>query len=220
MGLGSQIKNTFFKIWNDNVWSNLIAAIIFAAVALTWAKITNHSWGDIYNFSVTILTFKLPIYFFLSLTGFYFIIKKCIQFFKKHKDPLWDEQMGNYTFKQLYNIMLTEKMPIQTQGMKMSGHGPLTDDFLLLFRVYYTLLNSGVGLDQSMKDGGYLYNYFAPRMVGFGLVEGYQKPDDNLPGVSDIAYKTSELGHKFHSSLDKIILAEKLKQHKIAKGSQ
>ncbi len=218
MGLGSQIKNTFSKIWNNPVWSNVIAAIIFAAVALSWAKITNHSWQDIYNFMITSLTFKLPVYIFLSAVGFYFIIKKNFQVFQKRKNPLWDEQIGNYIFKDLYNILLTETFPVRTIGMQMTGHFPPTDNFLTLFRVYYIALNKGFGIEDNIEDGGYLYSVFAPRMVGYGLVDVYQKPDNNLPGVTDAAYKTSELGHGFHSSLDKIILADKLKQHKIKKG--
>jgi len=117
----------------------------------------------------------------------------------------------------LYNILLTETFPVTTLGMEMFRRLAPTDNFLVLFRFYYIILNKGVGIERNIDDGGYLYSVFAPRMVGYGLVETYQKPDDNLPDVTDIAYKTSALGHKFHSSLDKVILAEKLKELKIKK---
>jgi hypothetical protein len=68
------------------------------------------------------------------------------------------------------------------------------------------------GIEDNLNDGGYLYGIFAPHMVGFGLVEVYQKPDSNLPDQTDVAYKTSELGHRFHSSLNKLKLKQKMKE--------
>jgi hypothetical protein len=125
--------------------------------------------------------------------------------------------MGNYTFKELYNILLTQTLPVATIGMNMSRMPAPTDDLLTLFRIYYTYLNKGVDFDDNLDDGNYLYSVLAPRLVGFGLVETYQNPLNNLPDETEIAYKTSELGHRFHASIDKIILAEKMKELKSKK---
>jgi hypothetical protein len=212
--VGLKIKEVFLKIWKDPVWSKVISVGILGLFALLWAKITNHSWDEIYLFIIKGLSFRLPLFVFLSIIALYFIVKKCIQLFKNRKHPFWDEQIGNYTFKELYNILLTENMPVQTVGMQITGRPAPRDDFLFLFRVYYTSLNKGFGIEDNLDDGGYLYSVFAPRLVGFGLVNEYQKPDENLPDRTDVAYKTSELGHKFHASLDKLILAGKLKELK------
>ena len=214
MEIRLKIKEKFLRIWKDPVWSIVIATGILALIALAWAKITNHSWKQIYSLIIELLSFKLPLFVFLSIIALYFIAKKCIQLFKNKKDKFWDEQMGNYTFKELYNILLTETMPVRTKGMEMFGHVAPTDNLLFLFRLYYISLNTGFGIEDNIDDGGFLYGVFAPRMVGFGLVEEYQKPNNNLPDVSDTAFKTSELGHKFHSSLDKLLLADKLKELK------
>jgi hypothetical protein len=212
-----KLKEGFLKIWKDPVWSKVISAIIIALIAISWAKITNHSWKEIYDFVINVLSFKLPIYLFLSIIAFYFIVKLCIRLFRKRKDPLWDEQMGNYTFKELHNILLTETFPVTTMRMQMSGMPAPTDDLLMLFRIYYTYLNKGVDFDDNIDDGSYLYSVLAPRLVGFGLVDAYQKPLNNLPERTEVAYKTSELGHKLHASLDKVILAEKMKELKSKK---
>jgi len=212
--MGLNIKKTFSKTWKDPVWSKVIAAGILASVGLFWAKITNHSWEEIYAFIIFVLSFKFPLFIFLSVIAFYFIIKKCIQLFRNKKDSFWDEQMGNYTFKELYNILLTENLPIPTVGMQISGRPAPTDNLLFLFRLYYSSLNKGFGIGDNLDDGGYLWSVFAPRMVGFGLVDEYQKPDENLPDRTDVAYKTSALGHRFHASIDKLVLADKLKMLK------
>ena len=208
------IKERFLKIWKDPVWSKVISAGIIALIAVIWAKVTNHSWSEIYDFILTVLSFKLPIYLFLSVIALYFIVRLCIKLFRKRKDPLWDEQMGNYTFKEMYNILLTETFPVTTMRMQMSGMPAPTDNLLMLFRIYYTYLNKGVDFDDHIDDGGYLYSVLAPRLVGYGLVEAYQKQLNDLPDQTEVAYKTSELGHKFHASLEKVILPEKIKEYK------
>jgi len=207
-------KETFLKIWRDPVWSNVIAGSFIIAIPVVLAKITHHTWGEIYQFLKTILSFELPVYFFLSVIGLYFIVQLCRQIFIKKKDPLWDEQIGNYTFKQLYNILLTQTFPVRTDGMVMTGRQPPSGDLLYLFRLYYLHLNKGVDIEDNTDDGGYLYSIFAPKMVGFGLVDEYQKPDVNLPNVTDTAYKTSALGHKFHASLEKVMLDNRMKEMK------
>lgn len=199
-------------IWKDPVWSKVISAAIIALVLLIWAKITKYTWKEIYDFVLCSLSLKLPVYFFLSVIAIFLGTKLCIQFFKRRKDPLWDEQMGNYTFKELYNILRTEKLPARTTGMIMSEMEAPTDDLLFLFRVSYLELNKGLGFDHDLKDGGYTYTYLAPRLVGFGLVEVYQKPLGYAPDFKKTAYKTSDLGHKFHASLDKVDLAERMKE--------
>lgn len=183
----SRIKQNFLKIWKDSVWSNVISTGIIFAIPIGWAKITNHSWNEIYQFLLKVLSFKFPLFVFLSVIALFFIIKKSIQLFKKRKDPFWDEQIGNYTFKELYNILLTETLPVKTTGMTWSGRDAPTDNLLSLFQMYYSILNVGFGLDNTLEDYGYLYSVFAPRLVGYGLVDEYQKPNNDLPDRTDVA---------------------------------
>ena len=183
------IKERFLKIWKDPVWSGVISTGILALIVLVWAKVTNHTWAEVYGFVIGVLSFKLPIYLFLSIIGLYFIVKLCVKLFKKRKDPLWDEQMGNYTFKELYNILITETFPVTTMRMQMSGMPAPIDNLLILFRIYYTYLNKGIDFDDNIEDGSYLYSVLSPRLVGYGLVEAYQKPLNDLPDRTEVAYK-------------------------------
>ena len=180
MKFGLKIKKAVLKIWKDPVLSKVIATGLLGLIAIGWAKLTNHSWNEIYLWLLVSLKYKLPVFIFLSIIGLYFVFKLSINLFRKEKDEFWDAQMGNYTFKELYNILITETFPVQNVGMKMSLRPAPTDDLLTLFRIYYTFLNKGVGIEDNLKDGGYLYSALAPRLVGFGLVEPYQKPDNFL----------------------------------------
>lgn len=106
-----KLKEGALKIWKDPVWSKVISTGIIAFIAIAWAKITNHSWKEIYDLLLGMLSFKFPVYLFLLIVASYFIVKLCIRLFRKQKDPLWDEHIGNYTFKELHNILLTETFP-------------------------------------------------------------------------------------------------------------
>jgi len=209
-----KLKKGILKIWKDSVLSNVIAVGIVTLIGISWAKITNHSWKEIYDFILNVLSFEVPIYLFLSFVGIYFIVKVFFRLFRKRKNPIWDAQMGNYTFKELHNVLLTETFPVTTMRMQMSGMPAPTDNLLFLFQTYYTYLNKGIDFDDKIDDRGYLYNVLAPRLVGFGLVETYQKPLNDLPNRTEVAYKTSELGHAFHAALDKAYLPEKIKELK------
>lgn len=211
----SKLKEKFLIVWKDAVWSNIIAATILAIIGVTWAKITNHSWNEIYGFILNLLNFNFPLYVFLSVFALFFILKKCTQLFKRNIHPLFDVQVGNYTFKELVQIMQRERLQISTFGMKMSGYNPPDEDLLFLFKAYYSSLNKGFGFDDIIEgDGGYLYNILAPRFVGFGLVDTHKQPLNDLPDKSEVAYKMNDLGRHFHSLLEKWELQYQLKEEK------
>lgn len=122
---------------------------------LIWAKLTHHSWDDIYLSIIKVLSFKFPLFVTLSAIAVILAVFKGIQFLRNRKDPFWDEAIGNYTFK-------------------------------------------GVGIADDIQDGGFLYSIFAPLMVGYGLVEIYDKPDDQLPEVTDPSSQRNPRHHPDH----------------------
>jgi hypothetical protein len=205
------------KIWKDSVWSNVISVGIIFLIGLVGAKVTNHSWSEIYSFIIKVLSFQAPIYLFLSAIALYFVARLIVNLVKKRKDPFWDEQMGNYTFKELHNILLLNKWPVQTAGMAMVGKKAPEDDLMFLFRLYYPILTKGVDFYDNVDDAQYLYGALAPKLVGFGLVEAYDKPNENLPGRTNIAYRVSEVGHRFHAKMDKIALKQQMKEERTKK---
>jgi hypothetical protein len=177
---------------------------IIVLIATLWTKYSNYSSQQVYDFSICILKYKLPIFVFLSIIGLYFLTKLIIRLFKKKTDPIWDEQVGNYKFKEMYQILQNQNYPIETNGMNWSGQKPPEDDLLTMFHTFITFFNRGLNLDDNLEDGGYLYGILAPKLVGYGLVDKIESKNLQID-VMDIKYQTSEVGHKFFALLEKSI---------------
>jgi hypothetical protein len=200
----NKIWESIIKIWKDPVWSKVISAGIILFIATIWTKYSNYSSQQVYDFLISTLTYKLPIFVFLSIIGLYFSIKLLIRVFKKKNDPIWDEQIGNYKFKELYHILSSQNFPVSTVGMSWSRQKPPEDDLLTMFHNYSTFFNRGVKLDDDFQDGGYMYGVLAPKLVGYGILDKIETKNLEID-VMDIKYQTSELGHKFYALLEKSI---------------
>ncbi len=199
-----KIREALLKIWKDPVWSKVISAGIILVIATIWAKYSNYSGQEVYDFFILVLTYKLPIFVFLSIIGLYFLTKLLIRLLKIKNDPIWDEQVGNYKFKELYQILLNQNLPVGTAGMRWSGRKPPEDNLLTMFHTYITFFNRGLNLSDKLDDGGYLYGVLAPRLVGYGLIDKIETKNLQID-VMDIKYQTSEVGHKFYALLEKSI---------------
>lgn len=199
------------KIWKDSVWSKLIATGLIILITSIWSRYSIYSLSDIYTFLIKGLTYKIPIFVFISVIGLYFIVKLVIKLFRKNEDSIWDEQVGNYKFKELYDILLNQNYEVRTIGMKYSGMNPPKEDLLTLFYTYSPFLNKGINLDDNIEDGGYLYGVLAPKLVGYGIVNKIESKNLYID-VIDVKYETSEVGHKFFALLEKTIHLKKEKK--------
>ena len=208
--------NLVLKTWKDPVWSKVISAGIILLIATLWAKYSNYSAKQIYNFIISFLTYKLPIFVFLSLISLYFLTKLVIRLFKKKTDPIWDEQVGNYTFKELYQILSSQNLPVSTIGMGWAGRKPPEDDLLTLFHINSIFFNRGLKLDNDFGDGGYLYGVLAPKLVGYGLIDKIETKNLKID-VMDVKYQTSEMGHKFFALLEKSVFLNQKTQNNFKK---
>jgi hypothetical protein len=200
----NKIWEAILKIWKDPVWSKVISAGIILLIATIWTKYSNYSSQQVYDFLILILTYKLPIFVFLSIIGLYFLTKLLVRLFKKKNDPIWDEQVGNYKFKELYQILSNQNYPVGTVGMGWSGQKPPEDDLLTMFHNFITYFNRGLKLDDNIDDGGYLYGVLAPKLVGYGLLDKIETKNLQIDFI-DIKYQTSEVGKKFYALLEKSI---------------
>lgn len=190
-------------IWKDPVWSKVIASAIIFIFATIWAKYNKYDLEDIYGFFMKFLSFRFPVYFYLSLIAFVFLIRFIIYILKKKRDPIWDEQIGNYTFKELYEILENQTLAARTQGMIWSGKESPNESLLTLFYFYSLFLNQGVTVDDNIEDGGYLYGVLSPKLLSYGLVDQLQwRTTENA--IIDYKYQTSVLGHKFYSLLERL----------------
>jgi hypothetical protein len=200
----NKIRNAIIKVWKDPVWSKVISAGIILLIATIWTKYSNYSSQQVFDFFILVITYKLPIFAFLSLLGLYFLTNVLITLFRKKPDPIWDEQVGNYKFKELYQILSSQNLPIGTVGMSFSGRKPPDNDLLTLFHVYSGYFNKGIDLNSNVGDGGYLYGVLAPKLLGYGLLDKIESKNLKID-VIDTKYQTSEVGYKFYALLEKSI---------------
>jgi uncharacterized membrane protein len=200
-----KVWDNILKVWKDPVWSKVIASGLIFLIATIWTKYSNYSVRDILKFLADILTVPFPLYLTLSIIGVLLLIRFVIQFFKSRRThPIWDEQIGNYKFKELYSILQGQVYKIQTVGMKYAGRKAPVDNLLILFMAYAPKMNKGVTLDSSHDDSGYLYGVLCPKFVSYGLVIKTIIREQELGDVELLRYETSDLGHKFHSLVEKV----------------
>lgn len=200
----NKIWESIIKIWKDPVWSKVISTGIILLIGIIWTKYSKYSTQQVYDFFISILTYKLPIFVFLSIVGSYFLTKLLIRLFEKKTNPIWDEQVGNYKFKELCKILSSQNLPVETNGMKWSGQKSPDIDILTMFHSFSTFFNRGINLEDDLNDGGYLYGVLAPKLVGYGLLDKIETKNLQIDAM-DIKYQTSEIGHKFYALIEKSI---------------
>lgn len=194
------------KLWKDPVWSKVISAGLIAFIVWVWAHINEYSAHDVYDGVLRTLAFRIPVYLPLALVGLYYLAKAVIKSIKtKEKvDPIWGEQIGNYTFKELFDILSARFVPVQTRGMEWGGREAPKENVLIQFYARNMYYSRGVSLDYPRDDGGYLYGVLANVLMEYGLVRKVAEPNEELPNVLDDVYYTSDLGAKFHSNLERL----------------
>ena len=69
MNKQKKIWEKIIKIWKDPVWSKIISTAIIFIIATIWAKYSNYTNEQVYNFFILILIYKIPVFLFLSLIG-------------------------------------------------------------------------------------------------------------------------------------------------------
>lgn len=187
-----KIWKKIIEIWKDPVWSKVISTAIIFIIVTIWAKYSNYTNEQVYNFFILILIYKIPVFLFLSLIGLYFISKAVIKLLEKKNDPIWNEQIGNYTFEELYKILSSQNYPVGTVGMGYSRINPPENDLMSMFHAFSPILNRGIGMDYE-ADEGYLYGVLSPKLVSYGLVDKIEIKNLEID-VMDIKYQTSENG--------------------------
>jgi hypothetical protein len=117
-----KIKDFILKIWRDPVWSKLIAGAIAAIVLFIYAQVNSYTFKDLYGLIINVLTFNIPVFLVFSIIGslyLFIFFKKLL--FKKSRDPIWDEEIGNFSFEELYKIMQRQEIPARTSQQTPAG---------------------------------------------------------------------------------------------------
>ena len=125
---------------------------------------------------------------------------------------IWNAQIGNYTFEELYAELQGQSYNVQTMAMKLVGRKASEDNLLVLFMAYAEQMNQGITLHSSNDDSGYLYGVLCPKFESYGLVTKTIINKLDLADVEILRYETSELGHKFYALVEKVNRRQKKNQ--------
>jgi len=140
-----------------------------------------------------------------------YILYRFITYFRSKRlhmnNPIWKEQVGNYTVGELFTILKDENLPLRTVGMDISGVDPPDDNLLVLFETYEIFLNAGVSNESALGDHGYIWGILAPKLMGYGLLTQSVVTNDDKGFLSTTTtYQTSELGHEFSSAMRRLYI--------------
>lgn len=191
------------KLWKDPVWSKVISAGIIFICTLIYSGVKSLSNKITFVEALeNALNFKLEIYKFLILIicisiflYIYNLIRKIIK--RKNGEFNPEQKIGNFTFRELYNSLLTHK--IETPP-NLAGSPETVDgiDLLTLFMLYQSILNLGVEWEHDF----FAYHKLGPILLSYGLTEKVPTTNkaDSL-GLEMI--QTSKIGHEFWALLEK-----------------
>jgi len=132
-------------------------------------------------------------------------------FIRKRLRRDWNAKIGNFTFKQLYDIMRTETIPEQTMAMQLNREDISDIPMLDLFIGFHSILSMGVDLET--RDRGILYGLLCPKLHLFGLMDKQDFRYEN-PDLTTHQYTMSENGKVFWAILNKLSIPNRLKEHK------
>lgn len=199
-------KSLIHRLWFDPVLSKIIsAAIISLSVffySLSQAIFKNISFYQILketiNYKIEIWKIFIWTFVVLIFYSIYYKIKqnRNIKIGKFNTEEI----IGNFTFRELHNSLLTNRidLPVSLQSNEYAKHLDLTTLFVLFQRK----LNIGINWNELGDQGFFLYYVLAPTLMSYGLTEKTpEKNSTDMLGIDNI--QTSEIGYKYLSSVEK-----------------
>lgn len=197
-----QYKGLFQRIWNDQVLSQIISVVLLSLLTLLYSFFVTlfkeiSFWQALYE----TVTFKFELFkilIFLSVAVLVYILIYKWRQLKNRRIGKFDieQKVGNFTFRELYNALLTHKIdtPINLMGPGVDKQ----TDLLLLFILYQRQLNLGSEWDHDQ----FTYYTLGPTLMTYGLTE--KVPTTNkLDSVGSDIIHTSKIGYEFYSLLER-----------------
>lgn len=195
-------RGKFEKLWTDPVWSKVISAAIIAIITILYS-IGKTAFEDksFYDAIIKVLNLEIEVYIYLiftiiSIVVYYLInlIRKKIN--KSHLGFELDQKVGNFTFRELHNALLTHI--IETPSRLHTYGTPETIDLLTVFKVYARIFNQGVQWEDDMDT----YYKIGPTLMSYGIIE--KVPTTNKSDTIGMEMlQTSKIGFEFLAMMEK-----------------
>ncbi|QRR02464.1 hypothetical protein [Dyadobacter sandarakinus] len=213
----------FWKFWKDSVWSKVIANVIWDYVrpwiipliasigAFIWKSVDKKGFLTFIEYPIS-----FPLWVGLLTTLIVWLVLLFVKNWRKKRavvprNPIWDTQIGDYTFEELYRE-LNQKLRVRTSKMDNLGIAPPDTLIITQFKEHYDKFNKGLSGGETlmlmamgelnMNDGGYIVDVLAPKLTEYGLLTE-TKNEQVLSGKSYliVTYRISDLGYEFYDCL-------------------
>jgi hypothetical protein len=206
------------KLWYDPIWSKVIYVSIIALVGFVWTLVRT-LWAEksFYEVMMETLTYQLRLYTILIVVAISLLIYGFLVWYrskKSKKDGVFDvtQKVGNYTFRELHNALLSYEVRTPIDMIRGGGpDAPRYIDLLTCFRVYIRVFNTGVDWDMTAHD---LYHTIGPHLMSYGLIEQVKTDRDRNP-LDQPILQTSKVGFEFYALLERFrVYNERLEREK------
>lgn len=197
-----EYKGLIQRIWNDQVLSQIISVGLLSLLALAYSFFQTIFKGISFRQAlIDTLTFKFELYKILIFVAV--AVASYIGLFKwrqrrNKKIGKFDveQKVGNFTFRELYNALLTHKIDTP---MNLMGFGAEQQtDLLIIFILYQRQLNLG----SEWEHDHFTHYILGPTLMTYGLTE--KVPTTNkLDIVGSDMIQTSKVGYEFYALLER-----------------
>lgn len=206
-------KGILYKLWTDPVLSKLLSVGILFLIGLiyTFCATVFRNISFLQTFLDTI-NYPIAIYkIFIALIAFILLFATYIKIRKSKKNIIGnfdsEQTVGNFTFRELYNALLTQKVQIP---QSLSATGALEKgDLLSLYILFHRKFNLGVDWNHPGDQGNFMYNTLGPALMAYGLTE--RTPCRNKKDVlEEDIIQTSKDGYYFFALLERLRINNRL----------
>lgn len=199
-------KSFIKQLWTDPVWSKVISAGIIIFIGFVYSLFQTllkdisllQVLKDTLNFKIELWKIFLTIFGVLISYAVYYKWRQMKN--KKIGKFNTEEPVGNFTFRELHNSLLTHKIdsPISLRSQEFGNQL----DLMTLFVLFQRQLNIGVSWDQPGDQGIFLYHNLGPTLMSYGLTE--KAPEKNKADSLGLdIIQTSIVGQKYLSMVEK-----------------
>jgi hypothetical protein len=212
-------KNTLYNVWKDAVISKLIANWIWYIVPFMATLIFSYfKKEEIYSSLKSLMFLDIKLYVLIIFLVLSLIIRKIYFKFstkqKKHIKHFQSQQIGNYKFPDLNNVLLTTVITLPKYYESILGLNEL--DLLTCFRMFISRFNMGIGWDHAGDEDGFLYYQLGPILMSYDLCEKVASLENNQAGnINSYDIQTSQNGLKFFAFLESFDRIENYKKYEI-----
>ncbi|MEQ8416031.1 MAG: hypothetical protein RIB71_16240 [Imperialibacter sp.] len=191
------------KVWHDPIWSKVIYTGIILLLGLLYSFIvTVFKNISLKQALIDTIYFDLKLYLVFIFVSIGLLSYGLIYRFRQKRNKRIgnfdvEQPIGNFTFRELYNALLTTTINTPIKVLQ-TGFSEPKINLLTLFVLYQRQLNRGI----EWSHDHFTYYDLGPTLMTYGLTE--KTPTKNkLDSIGSDMIQTSQIGYDFYALLER-----------------